>query len=145
MRIVEINEFTQETLEVIRYLISLLTSEPIHFSETEFNELLSSDNSHLFFLLENDNVAGMLTVGLYKSPTGSKAWIEDVVVETAYRGKGYGRMLTQHAIDFAKSKHTDLILLTSNSSRIAANKLYQTIGFERKETNMYRMRIDFKK
>jgi ribosomal protein S18 acetylase RimI-like enzyme len=81
----------------------------------------------------------MLTVGIYHSPTGGKAWIEDVVVDENFRGQGLSKLLVLHAIEFVKSQHIPLLMLTSNPSRIAANKLYQSMGFERKETNVYRM------
>lgn len=48
-------------------------------------------------------------------------------------------MLVRHAIDFVKSQGISALMLTSNPKRTAANKLYQTMGFEQKETNVYRM------
>ena len=66
-------------------------------------------------------------------------WIEDVVIDEAYRGKGLSKMLVRHAIDFVKSQGIPALMLTSNPKRTAANKLYQTMGFEQKETNVYRM------
>ena len=141
MKIIEIKEFSNEYLEAINRLMYLLTSESLQFTEADYRRFLASDSSYLFLLLADNYVAGMLTIGIYRSPTGSKAWIEDVVVDEKYRGKGLGRMLTQHAIDFAKSQQVNTLMLTSNPSRIAANKLYQTIGFERKETNVYRIKF----
>ena len=91
--------------------------------------------------MKDEQIAGMLTVGIYHSPTGGKAWIEDVVVDTSYRGQGLSKLLVAHAIEFVKSKQIPSLMLTSNPKRIAANKLYQTMGFERKETNVYRMKF----
>ena len=142
MKIIEIKEFSNEYLEAINRLVSFLSPEPLRFTEIYFRKSLACESSHLFLLMDDHYVVGMLTVGIYRSPTGTKAWIEDVVVDETYRGKGLGRLLTQHAIDYARSQQVNLIMLTSNPSRIAANKLYQTIGFERKETNVYRMIIN---
>ena len=141
MRIIEVDEFKKEYLDAVRKFLGLLLSEPVQFTEADFRELLASGNSHLFFVVDDTIVAGMATVGIYRSPSGSKAWIEDVVVDEAYRGMGLGRLLTQHAIDFAKSQQADLLMLTSSPKRIAANNLYQSIGFEQKETNLYRMKF----
>jgi len=141
MKIIEVNEFTIEYFDAVQKFLSLLNPDHHPFTEENYRELLACGNSHLFFLLDEHIIAGMATVGIYRSPTGTKAWIEDVVVDEACRGKGLGRMLTQHAIDFAKSQQADSLMLTSNPSRIAANKLYQRMGFERKETNVYRMRM----
>ena len=90
-------------------------------------------------LMQDEQVAGMLTVGIYYSPTGGKAWIEDVVVDEAFRGQGLSKLLVAHAIQFVESKQIPLLMLTSNPTRVAANKLYQAMGFGRKETNVYRM------
>jgi ribosomal protein S18 acetylase RimI-like enzyme len=141
MKIIEVDEFSNEYLDAIQRLICMLTPEPYEFTEADYKALLASGSSHLFLLKDEHSIIGMFTVGIYRSPTGSKAWIEDVVVDEAYRGKGLGRLLTQYAIDFAKSQRVDLLMLTSNPSRIAANKLYQTVGFERKETNVYRIKF----
>ena len=141
MEIIEVKEFSNEYLHAISRLICFLVPEPLQFTETDLRKLLASDSNHLFLLKDDNRIAGMLTVGIYRSPTGTKAWIEDVVVDKVYRGRGFGRMLTQHAIDFAKSICVDVLMLTSNPARMAANKLYQTIGFERKDTNVYRMKF----
>ena len=139
MKIIEVNEFTKAFYEAVCKFLSFLSTDPVQFTEADFNTIITSAHSHLFLLFDGESIAGMATVATYRSPSGSKAWIEDVVVDETCRGKGYGRILTQHAIDFAKLQHADLLMLTSNPSRIAANKLYQSIGFQRKETNLYRM------
>jgi ribosomal protein S18 acetylase RimI-like enzyme len=139
MKIVEIFEFNKEQYDTVRRLLGFLFPEPVALTEADYKEILASNNSHLFFLYEDEVVAGMVSVGFYRTPSAAKAWIEDVVVDDIFRGKGYGRMLTQHAIDFAKSKRAELAMLTTNAKRIAANRLYQSIGFERKDTNVYRM------
>ena len=141
MKIIEVREFSEEYSEIVQKFLGQLLSEPVSFMETDFKELLASGNSHLFLLFDEAAIAGMATVGIYRSPSGSKAWIEDVVIDESYRGMGLGRLLTQHAIDFAKSQRADLLMLTSSPKRIAANNLYQSIGFEQKETNVYRMKL----
>ncbi len=139
--IIEIKTYSVSAQETIQRFLNQLTSNPMSFTETMFRELLDSPNSHLFFLLQDEIVAGMLTVGIYHSPTGGKAWIEDVVVDEVFRGQGLSKLLVAHAIGFVKSQSIPLLMLTSNPKRIAANKLYQAMGFERKETNVYRMKL----
>ena len=118
-----------------------LTTNPMKLTETMFRQLIESANSHLFFLMKGEEIAGMLTVGIYFSPTGGKAWIEDVVVDQAFRRQGLSKLLVAHAIEFTRSQGIPSLMLTSNPKRIAANKLYQTMGFGRKETNVYRMKF----
>ena len=140
-KIVEIKNYSLEHQEAMQRFLDQLTSSPMTLTEEMFNQLLESPNSHLFFLLKDEQIAGMLTVGIYHSPTGGKAWIEDVVVDASFRGQGLSKLLVAHAIEFTKSKQIPLLMLTSNPKRVAANKLYQTMGFERKETNVYRMKF----
>ena len=140
-KIVEIKNYSLEYQEAMQRFLDQLTSSPMTLTEEMFNQFLASSNSHLFFLLKDEQIAGMLTVGIYHSPTGGKAWIEDVVVDESFRGQGLSKLLVAHAIEFTKSKQIPSLMLTSNSKRVAANKLYQTMGFERKETNVYRMKF----
>ena len=139
--IVEINNYSTEYHEAMQRFLDQLTSHPMTLTEPMFRQLLESANSHLFFLMKDEQIAGMLTVGIYYSPTGGKAWIEDVVVDETFRGQGLSKLLVAHAIEFTKSKGIPSLMLTSNPKRIAANKLYQAMGFERKETNVYRMKF----
>lgn len=140
MEIREITEYTSRVRESVIQFLELLVEREISISESALKEIIESPNSHLFFAIDDHgNYMGMLTVGVYASPTGRKAWIEDVVVGKEYRGLGVGERLTEHAIEFVKQEEVPLLMLTSNPKRIAANGLYQKLGFERKETNVYRM------
>ncbi len=138
--IIELNEYRAEYIEPMQRLLDQLTSHPVELTEALLREIIADPNTHQFLLLEDGEVAGMLTVGIYYSPTGGKAWIEDVVVDNTHRGKGLSKLLVAHAIDFVKEQQVPLLMLTSNPKRIAANQLYQRMGFERKETNVYRMK-----
>ena len=139
--IVEIATYSQEYHEAMQRFLDQLTTNPMELTETMFRQLLESENSHLFFLMKDNQIAGMLTVGIYYSPTGGKAWIEDVVVDESFRGQGLSKLLVAHAIEFTQSQDIPSLMLTSNPKRIAANKLYQAMGFGRKETNVYRMKF----
>ena len=140
-RIIEIESYSAEYHEAMQRFLDQLTTNPMKLTETMFRQLIESANSHLFFLMKDKEIAGMLTVGIYFSPTGGKAWIEDVVVDQAFRGQGLSKLLVAHAIEFTRSQGIPSLMLTSNPKRIAANKLYQTMGFGRKETNVYRMKF----
>ena len=139
--IIEIKTYSPEYHEAMQRFLNQLTTSPMVLTESMFHQLFSSENSHLFFIMKDEQIAGMLTVGIYYSPTGGKAWIEDVVVDETFRGQGLSKLLVAHAIEFVKSQQIPLLMLTSNPKRIAANKLYQAMGFERKETNVYRMKF----
>ena len=64
------------------------------------------------------------------------------MVAQTHRGQGLGRKLLEAIIDFAGNELGDVDLhLTSRPQRVAANALYQSLGFERRETNFYRLKI----
>lgn len=139
--IIEIQSYSTEYHKAMQRFLDQLTTNPMILTEEMFRRLLVSENSHLFFLMKDEQIAGMLTVGIYHSPTGGKAWIEDVVVDETFRGQGLSKLLVAHAIEFIQSQGIPSLMLTSNPKRIAANKLYQAMGFGRKETNVYRMKF----
>ena len=137
--ITQSTRYSEPLRQRLEELLNQLTPQPSTLSEQTLRAVLDDSASHLYLLEEESRVVGMLTLGIYHSPTGSKAWIEDVVVDDACRGRGYGRALVAHAIEEAKRAGVKQLMLTSNSLRIAANQLYQAMGFERKETNCYKM------
>lgn len=140
--IVELKDFIPAYTNAVQKLLEQLTNRPVKLTETTLKEIISQENTHLFFLLADQEIAGMLTVGIYHSPTGGKAWIEDVVMDEKYRGQGFSKQLVTLAVRFVKEQGIPLIMLTSNPTRIAANKLYQKLGFEQKQTNVYRMNLE---
>ena len=81
---------------------------------------------------------GMLTLAVFAIPTGVRAWIEDVVVDEGVRGGGVGGLLVRRALDLAFESGARTVDLTSRPSREAANRLYQRLGFESRQTNVYR-------
>ena len=143
MNIVAIKEFSQEACDAASRLLRQLSSKPSELTESSFRAIVEAEHTHLLFLYADDGeVAGMLTIGVYRTPSGSKAWIEDVVVDDRYRGYGYGKALVAYSIDFLRGMAFDTVSLTSNPSRVAANGLYQALGFSLYETNVYRIKIN---
>ena len=105
----------------------------------QLEEIIASPAS--FLLVARDDagrISGSLTLVLFRIPTGLRAWIEDVVVDSEARGQGVGEALSLFAIDVAAERGARSVDLTSRPSREAANRLYQRLGFEPRETNVYR-------
>jgi ribosomal protein S18 acetylase RimI-like enzyme len=108
----------------------------------ELDEIVRSEASRLLVARDDDDaVVGSLTLVLFRIPTGIRAWIEDVVVDEAARGKGVGEALNREALRIAKDAGAKTVDLTSRPSREAANRLYQRIGFKQRETNVYRYEL----
>ena len=87
---------------------------------------------------DEGRIVGLLTLVVFRIPTGVRAWIEDVVVDEAVRGRGAGEVLSQEAIRRAVEAGARTVELTSRPSREAANRLYQRLGFVRRDSNVYR-------
>ena len=123
-------------------LIPQLSSSSPPPTSAELLSIIDNPNSVLFIAeVETGgerSVVGSLTLAFYRIPTGLKAWIEDVVVDESARGLGVGEALNLAAIDEARQRGAKNVSLTSRSSREAANRLYQRLGFEPYETNLYR-------
>ncbi len=91
--------------------------------------------------LDGELIGAMVLV-TFPLPTGTRAWIEDVVVDEAARGRGVGEALNRRAIELATAAGARTVDLTSRPSRAAANRLYRRLGFERRDTNVYRLELD---
>ena len=87
-------------------------------------------------------IVGLLALSIVATPTGVRAWIDDVVVDGASRGRGVGERLMREALRLAEGRGAASVALTSRPERVAANRLYQRLGFERRETNVYRHVLD---
>jgi len=142
MKIRKITKFNDRVFEAALQLLPQLDPHTNLPDKQYFKDLLASGNTHFLIAeLDNRDIAGMLTIGTYLTPTGIKFWIEDVVVEETQRGTGIGKDLIQFAIDYAKSQGAIDIRLTSRPTRVAANQLYVKMGFVRYETNVYKYKV----
>lgn len=96
-----------------------------------------------FLAREHDGtIVGVATLAVFPIPTGRRAWIEDVIVDEANAGQGIGALLTTAMLDHARSLGCVSVDLTSRPSRAAANHLYKKLGFQPRETNVYRFTLE---
>jgi ribosomal protein S18 acetylase RimI-like enzyme len=121
-----------------RLIPQLSRSNPAPDAET-LRAIVESEASTLLVARdETGTIIGSMTLAMFRIPTGLRAWIEDVVVDEAARGRGVGRLLNEHALEIARSAGAATVDLTSRPSREAANRLYQRLGFVARDTNVYR-------
>jgi ribosomal protein S18 acetylase RimI-like enzyme len=130
-----------ELVTAFERLIPQLSSSNPPPTASELTDLVSSDASTLFIARVNGQIVGSLTLAMFRIPTGIRAWIEDVVVDSNARGHGVGEALNMAALEYAKKNGAITVELTSRPSREAANRLYQRIGFKARETNVYRFEL----
>lgn len=145
MKIIEVTEYSEAVEKAILRLLPQLSASAKKLTTAEIKDLIRGEASILLMAVEEDQgsaAAGMLTLAVFRIPTGVRAWIEDVVVDEDSRGQGIGERLVQAAIERAKTAGAITVDLTSRPSREAANRLYRRCGFVQRETNIYRLSIE---
>ena len=111
-------------------------------SADELRAIVENPGTFVFVARDGDAVIGSLTLVTFRIPTGLRAWIEDVVVDEAGRGRGVGEALNRAALARAQDLGCRTVDLTSRPSREAANRLYARLGFALRETNLYRYDVE---
>ena len=134
-------EVTDELMAAMERLIPQLSSSNPPPPRARVEEIVASEASTLFVASNDTGIVGMLTLVVFRIPTGQRAWIEDVVVDEAASRQGIGRRLNEAALDHARAAGATTVDLTSRPSREAANRLYQRLGFVARETNVYRYEL----
>ena len=135
------DEVDDELVAAFASLIPQLSSSSPPPTAQELAEIVASPDSVLYLARHDGRIVGSLTLAFYRIPTGLKAWIEDVVVDESARGQGVGEALNNAAIDEARRRGAKNLSLTSRASRETANRLYQRLGFEPYDTNIYRLTL----
>ena len=130
-----------ELIEAFQRLTPQLSSSNSGPTKDQLEAIVSSCASTLLIARFEDRIVGSLTLVTFPIPTGIRAWIEDVVVDSDARGKGIGEVLNVFALAEAKRQGAITVDLTSRPSREAANRLYQRLGFKARETNVYRFTL----
>lgn len=130
-----------ELVDAFATLIPQLSSSNPAPGMDELARIIESETTVLFIARVDGRIAGALTLAVFRIPTGVRAWIEDVVVDSAARGQGVGEALNKAAIGEARSRGAVTVDLTSRPSREAANRLYQRLGFAARDTNVYRFSV----
>lgn len=103
--------------------------------------VLADHGSTLLIARDGDEIVGTATVIVYTTPLWVKSRIEDVVVDASARGRGVGEALVKECIEVARSRGAGIIDLQSARAREAAHRLYERMGFERRESYPYRMTL----
>jgi ribosomal protein S18 acetylase RimI-like enzyme len=142
--ITEAKEVDVDLVSAFERLTPQLSSSASPPSADELAAIISQPGTTLFVARDDDShaIVGSLTLVTFPIPTGMRAWIEDVVVDSAAGGQRLGERLSQAALDKARSLGCRTVELTSRPSREAANHIYKKLGFEVRETNVYRFTLE---
>ena len=136
----ELSLFTSQDLADLDVLMHELSATSF-CNEELLNNTLNDANVHVYVIRDEGHIVATGTLCIKHTLEFTIADIESVVVSSKCRGRGYGKELMTAMIEAAKSFGAHHIQLTSNPARVAANQLYQELGFERYETNCYKMML----
>lgn len=142
MKVTELRSLTERQMEEMIEVLGELSQE-LHVTSKMLVRAIGNPGTHVFALVDNDErIIGSATLCFLELPTGRTAHVEAVVVRKEYRGLGFGKILMEHVIDYARQELRNVTIhLTSNPNRVAANELYKSIGFQKVETNVYMMEV----
>ena len=140
MFIENVSDVTQELQEALQRLVPQLGAHKVPPTNEELRKLVGSESSILLIARGTDKdgpIVGILCLTIYRVPTGLRSIIEDVIVDDSMRRRGIGEALVRRALDLAREAGADGVSLTSNPQREAADRLYQSLGFQLRQTNPY--------
>ena len=123
-------------------LVPQLSSSAPPLTRDVLERIVADQATTLLVARDAGRVVGMLTLAVFEIPTGVRAIIEDVVVDGDARGSGAGAALVEAALQHAAARGARTVDLTSRPDREAANRLYLRLGFEVRQTNVYRRTLD---
>jgi len=129
---------TEELVRAFGRLLPQLSGSAEPVTAGSLREIVDWPGTRLLVARVDGEIAGTLTLVTFPILTGLRAWIEDVVVDEAARGRGVGEALTREAVRLARASGATTVDLTSRPSRVAANRLYVKLGFQLRESNLYR-------
>ncbi|MFD7640415.1 GNAT family N-acetyltransferase [Kitasatospora sp. NPDC059795] len=136
-----VRETTDELVDAFAGLLPQLSATAQPIDHDAGARMVGSNSNSLLVARLDGTIVGMLTLVMFPLPSGLRARIEDVVVDGGARGHGIGRALTDEAVRLAKAAGARTVDLTSRSSREAANRLYERVGFEARDSKVYRLTI----
>ena len=139
IHITEIVEVDDVVVKAFERLVPQLSKTSPPPDADALADIAANPNSLLLVAKDSDTgtIVGSLTLAFYRIPTGLQARIEDVIVDSEARGQGIGALLTETAVEKARAAGAKAVGLTSRPAREAANRLYTSLGFERRDTNVY--------
>lgn len=135
-------EITADGVAQLNLLLHELRSGEMPTASLESVQALLRDRNIVMMTVnDNEKIIGVATLYLMPKIGKTVSHLEDVVVNGEYRGQGLGEKLVSKTIEIAKELGVQSIALTSRPTRVAANKLYQKLGFEIRETNAYTLKF----
>ncbi len=133
-----LGKVTDEAVEAFRRLVPQLSRSAPPPDAAALAAIVASRSVTVLIARHDDQIVGSLTLATFPTPTGLRAWIEDVVVDESSRGHGIGTIMIKEAVRLAREAGARSLDLTTRPSRAAAGRLYEREGFLQRDTRVYR-------
>ena len=132
-----------KALRDMKALIAQLRADKAEHGGTlaDLREIISDKHAHMAVAKDGTRIVGMATLYILQKIGMRSGQIEDVVVDNSYRGQGLGEKIMRLLIAHARAKKVTSLNLTSRADRVAGNAMYKKLGFEKKDTNVYRLTL----
>ena len=134
----ELSSYTPQDLADLDALMQELSATS-YCDEPLLSNALNDANVHVYVIRDIGHIIATATLCIKHTLEFTVGDVESVVVSSRCRGFGYGKELMWALIEAAEELGVHHLQLTSHPGRAAANGMYQALGFERWETNCYRM------
>lgn len=141
MKIEQLHNVTTKALEEINAFLPQLSSSAKPLTYASLLEAVKDPAVTFLVAKDDERIIGMGILLVFHTALGTAAALEEIIVDEKYRGQGIGEKITKELIELAREQRAGHIYLTSRPSRVAANKLYEKLGFEKKETNAYHLKL----
>ncbi|QHA08949.1 GNAT family N-acetyltransferase [Streptomyces broussonetiae] len=142
VRVDIVREADPELVDAFGRLLPQLSSTAKPLDHQAVHRMVTCDANTVLVARTSEAIVGTLTLVLLPLPSGLRARVEDVVVDSAARGQGVAGRLTQEALRIAQEAGARTVDLTSRPDRVAANRLYERLGFRVRQSTVYRRPLD---
>jgi len=137
--VIEPMSLDDEVVEALLRLLPQVSSRGSDVTAERVRRVVQQPSTTVIVAKVDGRVVGSATLIRLLSLVGQFGYVEEAVVDESARGAGIGRSLIEGLADIARAEGLDFLELTSRPAREAANRLYQSLGFALRETNVYRL------
>jgi GNAT superfamily N-acetyltransferase len=141
LEIEEVGEMSAEILEALQRLLPQLNPRlPLPTAE-RLQRIIDDPDVTLVVARDGGRISGTTTVIVYTTPYWIKARLDEVVVDAEARGKGVGEAMVRYCLEVGRRKGAQVVELQSGRAeqRAAAHRLYKRIGFEVRDSDIFRI------
>ncbi|MFC9680218.1 GNAT family N-acetyltransferase [Streptomyces sp. NPDC056948] len=142
IRVEIIREPSEELVDAFGRLLPQLSTTARPLDRAAVDRLVGCDANTVLVARAGAAIVGTLTLVLLPLPSGLRGRVEDVVVDDAARGQGIAGLLIEEALRLARRAGARTVDLTSRPDRAAANRLYERLGFQARESTVHRYTVD---